>query len=158
MGKSMIAKVYDNLFSPPFVATTDEIELQLLKPVEFIAGEELEYGNIQNETQVVIIVESGIYEEDFPIKIPNNVSIRGDEQRRVIIRPKKKSRKSIPAGEAQQIYVDDENLPTDKRAKTRVLRERVLQVAKNYKVKKNEIFIRSSMVLLRKTNRNRMPW
>ena len=72
------------------IATTDEIELQLLTPVEFIAGEELEYGNVQNETQVVIIVESGIYEEDFPIKVPNNVSIRGDEQRRVIVRPKKR--------------------------------------------------------------------
>jgi len=72
------------------VSTTDEIELQLLKPVEFITGEELEYGNVQNETQVVIVVESGIYEEDFPIKVPNNISIRGDEQRRVIIRPKKR--------------------------------------------------------------------
>ena len=70
------------------VATTDEIELQLLKPIEFIPEEELEYGNVQNETQVVVIVESGIYEEDLPIKIPNNVSIRGDEQRRVIVRPK----------------------------------------------------------------------
>ena len=72
------------------IATTDEIELQLLKPIEFIVGEELEYGNVQNETQVVIIVESGIYEEDFPIKVPDNVSIRGDEQRRVIVRPKKR--------------------------------------------------------------------
>jgi hypothetical protein len=70
------------------IATTDEIELQLLKPIEFIPGEELEYGNVQNETQVVIVVESGIYDEDFPIKVPNNVSIRGDEQRRVIVRPK----------------------------------------------------------------------
>ena len=72
------------------VSTTDEIEMQLLTPVEFIAGEELEYGNVQNETQVVLVVESGIYEEDFPIKVPTNVSIRGDEQRRVIIRPKKR--------------------------------------------------------------------
>ena len=72
------------------IATTDEIELQLLKPVEFIPGEELEYGNVQNETQVVIVVESGIYEEDFPIKVPNNISIRGDEQRRVIVRPRER--------------------------------------------------------------------
>ncbi len=72
------------------IATTDEIELQLLTPVEFIPGEELEYGNVQNSTQVVLIVESGIYEEDFPIKVPTNVSIRGDEQRRVIVRPKKR--------------------------------------------------------------------
>jgi hypothetical protein len=70
------------------VATTDEIELQLLKPIEFIPGEELEYGNVQNQTQCVIVVESGIYDEDLPIKVPTNVSVRGDEQRRVIIRPK----------------------------------------------------------------------
>ena len=70
------------------VATTDEIEIHLLKPIEFIPGEELEYGNIQNTTNVTIKVESGIYEEDLPIKVPVNVSISGDEQRRVIVRPK----------------------------------------------------------------------
>lgn len=70
------------------VATTDEIELQLLEPFEFEAGEELEYGNIVRETQITIRVESGIYEEDYPIRVPANVSIKGDEFRRVIVRPK----------------------------------------------------------------------
>ena len=28
------------------VAGTDEIEVQLLEPIEFVAGEELEYGNL----------------------------------------------------------------------------------------------------------------
>ena len=72
------------------VAETDEIEVQLLEPIEFEVGEELEYGNYVKETQISIRVESGIYEEDYPIRVPANVSIKGDEFRRVIVRPKKR--------------------------------------------------------------------
>ena len=72
------------------IAGTDEIEVQLLEPIEFVPGEELEYGNYVRETQISIRVESGIYEEDYPIRIPANVSIKGDEFRRCIIRPKKR--------------------------------------------------------------------
>ena len=72
------------------VAGTDEIEVQLLEPIEFVAGEELEYGNYVRETQISIRVESGIYEEDYPIRVPANVSVKGDEFRRCIIRPKKR--------------------------------------------------------------------
>ncbi len=69
---------------------TDEIEVQLLEPFEFEPGEELEYGNYVRETQISIRVESGIYEEDYPIRIPANVSVKGDEFRRCIVRPKKR--------------------------------------------------------------------
>lgn len=72
------------------VAGTDEIEVQLLEPIEFVTGEPLEYGNYVRETQISIRVESGIYEEDYPIRIPANVSVKGDEFRRCIIRPKKR--------------------------------------------------------------------
>ena len=71
-------------------AGTDEIEVQLLEPIEFEPGEEVEYGNYVKETQISIRVESGIYEEDYPIRVPANVSVKGDEFRRVIIRPKKR--------------------------------------------------------------------
>ena len=70
------------------VAGTDEIEVQLLEPIEFEDGEELEYGNIVNDTQISVRIESGIYEEDLPIRVPANVSIKGDEFRRVIVRPR----------------------------------------------------------------------
>lgn len=70
------------------VAETDEIEVQLLEPVEFQPGEELEFGNIVRETQITVFVESGIYLEDLPIRVPANVSIKGDEFRRSIVRPK----------------------------------------------------------------------
>ena len=71
-------------------AETDEFEVQLLEPIEFENGEELEYGNLVRETQISIRVESGIYYEDYPIRVPTNVSIKGDEFRRCIIRPKQR--------------------------------------------------------------------
>ena len=81
---------YESGDRPVSVSETDEIEIQLLEPFEFEAGEELEYGNFVRETQISIRVESGIYEEDYPIRIPANVSVKGDEFRRCIIRPKKR--------------------------------------------------------------------
>jgi hypothetical protein len=72
------------------VPETDEIEIQLLEPIEFQLGEELEYGNIVPTTQVTVNVESGTYLEDYPIRVPVNTSINGDEFRRVLIRPKKR--------------------------------------------------------------------
>lgn len=56
--------------------------------LNFLPGEEIEYGNPVRETQITIFVESGIYYEDFPIRVPANCSIKGDEFRRSIIRPK----------------------------------------------------------------------
>jgi hypothetical protein len=54
----------------------------------FVIGEELEYGDPVKITNITIIVETGTYEENFPIKVPPNVSISGDEFRRTIIRPR----------------------------------------------------------------------
>lgn len=73
---------------PVDIADTDRIEIRLLTPIEFISGEELEYGNLIKEHQVSIHVESGIYYEDFPIRISANTSIIGDDFRRTIIRPR----------------------------------------------------------------------
>ena len=66
----------------------DLIKLHLLKPIDFIAGEALEFGNFVYQKQIGIMVETGQYEEDYPIKLPPNVTVRGDEFRRVIVRPK----------------------------------------------------------------------
>lgn len=54
---------------------------------EFVPGENLEFDQAVKKIQISIIVESGIYEEDYPIRIPPNVAIVGDELRRCIIRP-----------------------------------------------------------------------
>ena len=83
---------------------TDLIELILEEPIEFLVdgagrsiqnvnvsdalGDILEFGNRVSEKQITIRVESGIYEEDYPIKVSSQVSILGDEMRRAIIRPK----------------------------------------------------------------------
>lgn len=58
-----------------------------ITPMEFIEGEQLEFGQPVPETQITIRVESGIYYEQLPIRVPTNVSIKGDEFRRSIIRP-----------------------------------------------------------------------
>jgi hypothetical protein len=83
---------------------TDVIELILEEPIEFLIdnagrdiqntevanalGDVLEYGNRVSEKQIAIKIESGIYYEDYPIKVSSQVSIVGDEMRRAIIRPK----------------------------------------------------------------------
>jgi len=62
--------------------------------VEILSGtfeinEPISYGAPANQTQICIFVEAGIYEEHFPLKIPPNTAIIGDEFRRTIVRPKK---------------------------------------------------------------------
>ncbi len=54
----------------------------------FELGEPIMYGDAARSTQVTILVESGIYEENYPLRVPQNTSIVGDEFRRVIIRPR----------------------------------------------------------------------
>jgi len=53
----------------------------------FIVGENLEYDQPVRSLNLTIYVESGTYEEDYPIRLAQNVSLVGDELRRVIIRP-----------------------------------------------------------------------
>ena len=67
--------------------TYDTVQLQLVDTKEFVANEELEYANFVKRDQISVVIESGIYDEQFPIRVPENVSIVGDEFRRVIIRP-----------------------------------------------------------------------
>ena len=57
-------------------------------PKAFQTNELLMYGSPVNISNISIMVESGIYEEHYPIKVPPYTSIRGDEFRRVIVRPK----------------------------------------------------------------------
>ena len=52
-----------------------------------VFGETLDYGETVPVQEIVIFVEAGVYYEDYPIKLPTNVSIKGDDFRRTIIRP-----------------------------------------------------------------------
>ena len=76
----------------------DEVELELLRPVEFTQGENLEYGNTVNERQITIHIETGQYEEDYPIRLPSQTSLVGNEMRRTIIRPRKRVSQSPWSG------------------------------------------------------------
>lgn len=67
--------------------SADTVTMFLREPKIFTVGEQLEFGNKVKNKQITIRVESGIYEEHLPIKIPANTSIKGDEFRRTIIRP-----------------------------------------------------------------------
>ena len=54
----------------------------------FQIGESITYGDIARNIQVTVLVESGEYYENYPLKVPPNCSIVGDEFRRVIFRPR----------------------------------------------------------------------
>ena len=60
-----------------------------IKYGSFQIDEVISFGDVTKNTQITILVESGIYEENLPLRLPQNVSIVGDEFRRCIIRPKK---------------------------------------------------------------------
>ena len=66
---------------------TDTIQIRLTKPGFFTTGEQVEFGETVKDLHITIFVESGIYYEDYPIRLPANCSIKGDEFRRTIIRP-----------------------------------------------------------------------
>jgi hypothetical protein len=63
-------------------------DLHLLTPHHFEVGEPIEFANTVQEKEIAIKIESGTYEEDFPIRLTRNVSLIGDDYRRVIIKPK----------------------------------------------------------------------
>ena len=54
---------------------------------DFMQGETLIYNTDVSALQISFMIESGEYTEQYPIRLSNNTSIRGDEFRRVIIRP-----------------------------------------------------------------------
>ena len=82
-----IGRIVDYTRGSQIGQTYDSVNLDLLSAREFLVDEELEYGNLVKERQITILLETGIYYEQMPIKIPTNVSIKGDEFRRCIIRP-----------------------------------------------------------------------
>lgn len=79
----------------------------------FIEDEIISYGDVTKNIQITIIVESGVYEENLPIKVPQNTSIVGDEFRRCIVRPRVgissspwafgKFRRDLTIGEGERI-------------------------------------------------------
>jgi hypothetical protein len=69
------------------LSSYDTIVVQLTQPGYFVTGETLDFGATTTSLQITIYVESGIYYEDFPIKLPPNCTIAGDDFRRTLVRP-----------------------------------------------------------------------
>lgn len=107
-GNEAEPEVYD-LIASLFYSLTDIIANGLSSgglPLEFIQGETLEFGQPVPETQILVQIETGVYYEQLPIRVPNNVSIRGEEFRRVLIRPA--PGQSLSPWSSIYFYRDDE--------------------------------------------------
>ena len=76
----LIIKVEEGTF------TTNE-QLKFGNPIPGVPYSEYQASGTEYP-EITIRVESGVYFEHFPIKVPNNTSIKGDEFRRSIIRPR----------------------------------------------------------------------
>ena len=85
-GTSGATGIIVNYF-PGTLNNYDTVVVQLTQPGFFVSGETLDYGSIVSNLNTTIWVESGIYYEDFPIKLPANTTLAGDDFRRTIIRP-----------------------------------------------------------------------
>ena len=81
---------YNDNYTPGF----DFISVTMLTPQEFELTEEIEFAEANVNFQITILVESGIYNEELPIRVPPNVTIRGNDFRRCIVRPKDKASQS----------------------------------------------------------------
>jgi len=54
---------------------------------DFQTNEQLQFGQLEQLNQCCIFLESGDHADQYPIRLADNVSVRGDEFRRSIIRP-----------------------------------------------------------------------
>lgn len=88
VGQTPIKMSGTGAFGVTLMSGVDTIQVQLTKPGFFVPGEELEFGETVSDLNITLFVESGTYYEDYPLKLPANVSIKGDEFRRTIIRPR----------------------------------------------------------------------
>lgn len=79
----------ESIGNVPLLDTEIESDEWFVYSGDFIPGEEVVYNTNVSDTQISFMIESGEYYEQYPIKLPANTSIRGDEFRRVIIRPKR---------------------------------------------------------------------
>ena len=80
------------------VNNIDTVVARLNLPIDFIeadGGEELDFAERVKDLQITIFVESGIYYEDYPIRLAENVSIKGNDFRRTIIRPRDRVSQSV---------------------------------------------------------------
>ena len=80
--------------------TIDDADYVDLRDVtgSFAVGENLFFDQAVKRLEISIFIESGNYYEDYPIRIPRNCSVLGDEFRRTVIRPADRVSRSPWAG------------------------------------------------------------
>jgi hypothetical protein len=88
IGQTPIKSSGTGAFGVTLITNVDTIQVRLTKPGFFVLGEELEFGETVKDLNITLFVESGIYYEDLPLRLSANMSIKGDEFRRTLIRPK----------------------------------------------------------------------
>jgi len=116
-GIHRVNKINNNLFElnlkslvvwpQPEVApgTTISIALANKKDGPYSTISRVDYGYrgfFVPKPEITIMVESGVYFEEFPIQVPANVAIKGDEFRRTLIKPKPGP---VPAENANVTFV-----------------------------------------------------
>ena len=87
VGSNSAAQAIIVKYTPAATTNYDEVIVNLTRPELFIIGEETEFGETVSDLNITMHVESGTYYEDFPIKIPANVTLKGDDMRRTLVRP-----------------------------------------------------------------------
>jgi len=65
----------------------DTIIYRMSRPGSFIGNETVDFAETVKDLNITINVESGIYYEDYPIRLAEGVTVKGDDFRRVLIRP-----------------------------------------------------------------------
>lgn len=84
----------DTSGTSPVVTDADTIQVRLTTPGFFKLNEQIEFGETVRDLNITMFIESGTYYEDYPLRIPSNVSLRGDEMRRTLVRPRDRSSQS----------------------------------------------------------------
>jgi hypothetical protein len=67
--------------------SVDTIVYRMSKPGFFVGGETVDFAETVKDLNITINIESGIYYEDYPIRLAEGVTVKGDDFRRVLIRP-----------------------------------------------------------------------
>ena len=92
--QGVLSRAVGRIVSYASGSSNDTINVNLLTPYGFQENERVEFAEANKDLQITIRVESGVYYEDYPIKVPANVSIKGDEFRRTILRPRDRASQS----------------------------------------------------------------
>ena len=68
------------------ISGKEVFDVELVSGV-FETNEKLQYGDAAVDRQIMVIIEAGVYYENYPLRLAPNVTIGGQDFRRTIVRP-----------------------------------------------------------------------